>query len=534
MEPLESRRLMAVTTAGTGLSATYFNNIDLTGASAARIERKVYADFATTPPPPPIAPTTFSARWTGKIKPSFGETYTFYATADDGVRLWVNHKLLIDDWTTHAAREDRGTIALTASRKVDVQLEYFNNTGAASIQFWWSSPSQTKSVVPTSRLYPEAQNLADKVDHTFAFAEQQIALTLNDVGHDANAYPINTKGSGVAGSDPAWTTTGGDGWTAGFFAGEMWQAYLHNPRKAMRLNATAWTKSLSDRTSLGDDANFRIGIPFGSLYALGGDRADRAALLAAADSKMATWNAKVGMFRSGGTGALATDPSGDLGVLLDHAMDMDLLYRASKLTGNPMYRDRATAHLLKLAQNYVRSDGGISQLGYFNSGNGGFVGFAKKQGMSATSPWARGEAWGLYACTAAYRETGNAALLATAKRIASFYMSHSPADGIAWWDFAAPLPTYRDTSAAAVTCSALFELAKIAPDANDRTAYRAYAERILGSLVGPSYLAEGAASHGVLLHGAAFVPRKARLADNSLIYGDYYLLEAMNRYAGIM
>jgi unsaturated chondroitin disaccharide hydrolase len=135
---------------------------------------------------------------------------------------------------------------------------------------------------------------------------------------------------------------------------------------------------------------------------------------------------------------------------------------------------------------------------------------------------------------AAYRETGNAAFLATAKKIASFYMTNAPADGVAYWDFSAALPTYRDTSAAAVACSALFELAKIAPDAADRAPYRANAEKILTSLVGPSYLAEDSLSHGVLLHGAAFVPRKARLADNSLIYGDYYVLEAMNRYAGVL
>src|SRR4051812_19372732 len=121
MEPLESRRLMAVAaTAGTGLSATYFNNVDFTGANVTRPERKVYADFAIAPPPAPVAPTTFSARWTGKIKPSFSQTYTFHVTADDGVRLWVNHKLIVDDWTKHAAREDSGTIALVASRKVDV------------------------------------------------------------------------------------------------------------------------------------------------------------------------------------------------------------------------------------------------------------------------------------------------------------------------------------------------------------------------------------------------------------------------------
>src|SRR5439155_11420383 len=120
VEPLESRTFFAVV-AGTGLQATYFNNSNFTGTSIARVDKKVYFDFAATPPPAPLSPSTYSVRWTGKAKPSYSQTYTFYATADDGVRLCVNHKLLIDDWTSHPAREDAATIHLDASRKVDIQ-----------------------------------------------------------------------------------------------------------------------------------------------------------------------------------------------------------------------------------------------------------------------------------------------------------------------------------------------------------------------------------------------------------------------------
>ena len=88
------------------------------------------------------------------------------------MRLWVNHKLVIDHWTSHTASvEDAGTIALTAATKTDIQLEYYNNKGAASVQLWWSSPSQVKSVVPTARLYPAAQNLRSKIDHAFSFPQ---------------------------------------------------------------------------------------------------------------------------------------------------------------------------------------------------------------------------------------------------------------------------------------------------------------------------------------------------------------------------
>src|SRR4051812_34176818 len=95
IELLEGRRLLAVAP-GTGLAGVYFDNNNFPGASVARVDRKVQFDFAATAPPAPIAPSTYSVRWTGRVKPSFSETYTFYTNSDDGVRVWLNHKLLID------------------------------------------------------------------------------------------------------------------------------------------------------------------------------------------------------------------------------------------------------------------------------------------------------------------------------------------------------------------------------------------------------------------------------------------------------
>lgn len=514
---------------GTGLQATYFNNANFTGKNVTRLDSKVYFDFAKTPPPAPIIATSYSVRWTGKVKPSYSEPYTFYATSDDGIRVWVNHKIVIDDWTGHTTREVSGTIPLTANTKVDIQVEYYNNTGAAGAQLWWASPTQLKQVVPTARLYPEAQDLADKIDHAFSFAEQQIAVTRAEFGNNASTYPINTKGSGAAGTDGTWTTTDGASWTSGFFAGVQWQAYYHNPKKLMRLNATAWTQSLANQTAIGDDMGFRIYLPWVNLSIP--QTSD--VMLAAADAKLKQWDATVGMFRSSGGTQLATNPAGNFAVLIDHAMDIQLLYWAWKQTGNTLYRDRANAHLTKLAQNYVRADGSTAQWGYYSSSTGAFVGHDKKQAYSATSAWSRGQAWAIYAYSNAYKMTGNTNFLSIAKKTADYYITNMPSDGVAYWDFRSPdVPnTYRDTSAAATAASGMLQLARIAP-AGEGAKYRATAELILNSLTSSTYLAEGSTSRGIILHGAAYVPRKNAQPDNSLIYGDYYFLEAMNRYMG--
>ncbi|MBI4324721.1 MAG: hypothetical protein HY674_05600 [Chloroflexi bacterium] len=90
----------------------------------------------------------FSVRWTGRIEPRYSETYTFTTFSNDGVRLWVNGQLIVDNWTDHSGREDSGTIALQAGKKYDLKLEYYQAGGAAAMKLMWSSPSQKKEVIP--------------------------------------------------------------------------------------------------------------------------------------------------------------------------------------------------------------------------------------------------------------------------------------------------------------------------------------------------------------------------------------------------
>jgi hypothetical protein len=523
-ESLEKRRLLAVSP-GTGLVATYFANENFTGKSVERIDKKVYFE-GNAALPSGVAASTYSIRWTGKIKPSYSQKYTFTTCADDGVRVWVDHQLIIDDWNTHAMAARSGSINLSASKKVDIDVEYFNHTGNASAQLWWSSASQAKSVVPTSRLYPQAPGLVDKIDHAFTFAQSQLTKTLADVGNNPDIYVINTDANG------AWQQVDGASWVSGFLAGEMWELYQHDARKTMRLDATKWTQSLADQTALPDDMGFRIGVPFMPMYQASKSAGDRDVLLAAADAKMGQWNSTVGMFRSSGGSFLASAPDGDFAVLVDNAMDMNLLYWASNQTGNATYADRATAHLLKLAHDYVHADGSVAQWGYYSSTTGAFIGHTAKQGYSAESAWSRGQAWAMYAYADAYSQTHNATLLSIAESTANYYLAHMPADGVPYWDFNAPtIPnTYRDTSAAAIAADAFVQLATMEPDATKAATYRVGAEKILNSLVSSPYLAEGSSSHGILLHGALYVPRKTPVPDASLIFGDYYLLDAMNRY----
>ncbi len=139
--------------AGNGLRADYFDDIDLTDPGLSRIDPSVNFDWGTGSPDSSIGPNTFSVRWTGQVMPQFSETYTFYTVSDDGVRLWINNKLLIDDWTEHGTAEKSGSIALQAGQKYAVKLEYFEKTGNASVKLSWASPNLSRQIIPEARLY---------------------------------------------------------------------------------------------------------------------------------------------------------------------------------------------------------------------------------------------------------------------------------------------------------------------------------------------------------------------------------------------
>ena len=138
---------------GNGLNATYYNNLNFTGTTVTRVDPTVNFNFDTGSPAAAIGPDTFSARWTGFVQPQYTQTYTFYTFADDGTRLWVNNKLLVDHWVDGAAVEKSGTIALEAGKKYSIKLEYYENIGKAKVNLQWSSSSQAKQIIPSNRLF---------------------------------------------------------------------------------------------------------------------------------------------------------------------------------------------------------------------------------------------------------------------------------------------------------------------------------------------------------------------------------------------
>ena len=135
-----------------GLTAQYFGAKDLTNLRLTRTDATVDFNWGTGSPDPVLPVDTFSVRWTGKVLPRYSQTYTFSVQSDDGVRLWVNGQLLIDNWTDHSVIENTGSVSLVAGKPYDLKLEYYENTGGATARLLWSSPSQVKQIIPAAQL----------------------------------------------------------------------------------------------------------------------------------------------------------------------------------------------------------------------------------------------------------------------------------------------------------------------------------------------------------------------------------------------
>jgi hypothetical protein len=102
----------------------------------------------------------------------------FYAYSDDGVRLWINNQLIINDWIIRSGTESTATINLVAGRRYNIKLEYFDDGGLAQIRLGWSSDTQPRQVIPKDRLYPPDKNEAPQLNF---LTSSTVTLTWNRV-----------------------------------------------------------------------------------------------------------------------------------------------------------------------------------------------------------------------------------------------------------------------------------------------------------------------------------------------------------------
>lgn len=136
---------------GTGLAGSYFANEYLGGQPVLRLDPVLQFVWGTTAPISGIPADHFSARWQGEIETQLNEDYTLILRSDDGVRVWLDGALVINNWTYHGATDY--SYVLPSGRHT-LAIEYMEGAVQAELQMFWQSAHQARKIVPSTQLYP--------------------------------------------------------------------------------------------------------------------------------------------------------------------------------------------------------------------------------------------------------------------------------------------------------------------------------------------------------------------------------------------
>lgn len=139
---------------GQGLQGQYFKGKQFETPVLSRIDDEINFNWGDNSPDPVVPNDQFSVRWIGQIEPLYSELYTFHLKSDNGRRLWIDNKLVIDKWLNDWDIDYTGQIQLVAGKKYDIKIEYFEENGGANILFQWESARQVLQVVPKKQLFP--------------------------------------------------------------------------------------------------------------------------------------------------------------------------------------------------------------------------------------------------------------------------------------------------------------------------------------------------------------------------------------------
>ncbi|HET8829915.1 MAG TPA: glycoside hydrolase family 88 protein, partial [Pelobium sp.] len=315
------------------------------------------------------------------------------------------------------------------------------------------------------------------VKKEFRFAESQINLMLSET----EKLPAGTdKVSPRTLVNGELKTVIPQDWTSGFFPGVLWYLYEYTGDDKWRKEAQKFTENLSEMQYFtgNHDLGFMIYNSYGHGYKLTKDSVYKQAILNAAKALSTRFNPVTGTIKS-------WDHAKDVWtypVIIDNMMNLELLFAATKLSGDSTFYKIAITHANNTLKNHFRDDYSSVHVVDYNPKDGSVIKKTTHQGYSDESSWARGQAWGLYGYTMCFRETGDSTYLDQANHIANFIINNPkiPKDLVPYWDYDDPkIPNApRDASAAAITSSALFELARM----TDNEEYHRTAKKILSSL----------------------------------------------------
>jgi len=366
-------------------------------------------------------------------------------------------------------------------------------------------------MIDTARLHDKCRTALD-------FAGGQLRAL---VENHPDYFPMYTQNGKWKHGGEAWTN-----WCEGFLGGQLWLLYRHTGDAYFRQKAEHYSCHLEERKW---DRNVHdLGFLFWSTwrrwYELTGDPVLNETVIQAGKTMGLRFKEKGQYLRS-----FVADES----LFIDIMMNVGIIFYAALQSKDGDLLRIANQHCLTTRRYLVRGDGSTSHEGLFNLETGEFIRQSTHQGWRDDSSWARGLAWSLYGFGTAYSFSKDARFLQTAELNAQFYMEQTAAHGVPPNDWAEANPRNPyESSAAAIAASGLINLSRITGDPSRARLYHDYALQIVDTLTEPTFLAvETPGWEGVLKQGM-YHERRGLGVNESVMWGDYFFLEAVSKVLG--
>ena len=330
-------------------------------------------------------------------------------------------------------------------------------------------------------------------------------------------------------------------WTPGFLTGQYWLAWELTKDNAFKEAALVHVDSFDNRirNKIGvahHDMGFLYSLSCVAAYRLVGSEKGKSAAILAADNLLSRFHEKGNFIQAWGAYGDRTKHR----LIIDCLMNLPLLYWAAQETSDDKYRKIAELHTKTSLQNLVRDDFSTYHTYYFDPDTGKPEKGVTAQGYKDSTPWARGQAWGVYGTALSYLYTKDPACIDLFYKITDFFIDKVQKgcqDLVPYWDlcFVDADGEPKDSSAAVIACCGMFEMSKHLPD-DKAEHYTGIAKQIAGSIA-RHYRTEQGKSNGLMLHGvygksSPYNTCASIGVDECTLWGDYFWLELLTRLNG--
>ena len=378
------------------------------------------------------------------------------------------------------------------------------------------------------------QQMTLDADNALNYCAAQVNRALEALKDSAGNYDYTMEPRNILEGDTAWNCrkASEQEWCSGFWPGVLWMDYDYTKDETIKKVAEGYTNTLSflgSKPAYDHDLGFLTINSFLKGYEATGNDEYKKIALAAADTLATLYNNKVGTILSW---PRHVKDFGGHNTIMDNMINLELLFWASENGGAQHLKDIAIRHAETTMQHHFREDGSCYHVAVYDTLTGEFLRGQTHQGLADSSMWSRGQSWAIYGYTMVYRYTKDQRFLDFAQKVTDIYLKRlkeTSNDWIPIWDMDDPRgqEAPKDASTACVVASALLELCQYVKREKGKE-YRTAAESMLRDLNSGTYQSREK-NVAFLMHSTGHHPAGSEI-DASIIYADYYYIEALLRF----